>query len=89
MPTLAGVRDVCKAVAPSGQLVCWFNLRQEPCIYVNGSPFTVKDRDAPFLNQQHMGVLKGDVEHAEVLLKLEALAEVRESRPAILGRCPC
>lgn len=33
-PTQSGLRAICQRVASSGQPIHWFNLRQEPCVYV-------------------------------------------------------
>jgi len=77
MPTSDGLRSVCAAVAPEHQQIVWFNLRQEPCIYIHGRPFTVKERSDPFNTLTNKGLLAADVEQAEALLKLEVIAEAR------------
>ena len=46
--------------------IVWCNLRQEPYVYINGSPYCLKDRHNPFKNMLNTGILAADVEHAEV-----------------------
>lgn len=73
-PALAGVRAVCARIAKNDEPICWCNLRQEPCLYVNGKVFTLKERDNPFHMMENKGVQQADVEQAEALLKLEVRA---------------
>jgi hypothetical protein len=81
-PTDEGLQDVCSAAAPAGQVIVWCNLRQEPYVYINGSPYCLKDRHNPFKNMLNTGILAADVEHAEVFLKMEVLAEARKNGAA-------
>jgi len=77
MPTHAGLLAVCARVSARGAPVVWHNLRQEPCVYIHGRPFCVKERDNPFKALENKGVAASDVEQAEVTLKLEVLEEAR------------
>ena len=83
-PTQDGLRAVCARVAPSKQPIVWCNLRQEPCVYIHGRPFSVKERDAPFKAMENKGIQISDVEQAEVLLKLEVIDEARANGGRLL-----
>lgn len=86
-PTVAGLVNVCERVRKAHGGACpvvWHNLRQEPCIYVHGRPFCVKERDNPFKALQNKGVQAADVEEAEALLKLEVLAEAKSNGGKLL-----
>ena len=87
-PTDEGLQDVCRAAAPAGQVIVWCNLRQEPYVYINGSPYCLKDRHNPFKNMLNTGILAADVEHAEVFLKMEVLAEARKNGVAARSSVP-
>ena len=61
-PEVHGVSDVCRACIDRGfKRVLWFNLREEPFIYINGVPFCVKNRKTPFGNVENTGVLTDEV----------------------------
>jgi len=74
-PTARGLRSVCARVAKNGETIVWFNLREEPVVYIHGRPFCVKDRASPFRNLENVGIARASVEQAEVALKQEVLAE--------------
>ena len=76
-PTMDGMRAVCERMAPHGQPIVWCNLRQEPVVYICGRPFSVKERETPFKAMENKGIQRSDVVQAEVLLKLEVIAEAR------------
>lgn len=83
-PTLRGLRNVCERVAAKGETVVWFNLREEPVVYIHGRPFCVKDRDQPFKNLENVGIARTNVDQAEMLLKKEVLAEAERYGGALL-----
>ena len=91
-PTHDGLRAICQRVAPKKQLqpIVWCNLRQEPCVYIHGRPFSVKERDTPFKAMENKGIQLSDVEQAEVLLKLEVIDEARRfgGRLLVLDESP-
>lgn len=74
-PTARGLRSVCARVAQRGETVLWFNLREEPVIYIHGRPFCTKERSSPFKNLENVGIARASVEQAEAVLKQEVLAE--------------
>ena len=42
--------------ADAGQRrVMWFNMREEPVIYINGNPYVVREANKPFANLEYTG----------------------------------
>ena len=35
--------------------VLWFNMREEPVIYINGNPYVVREANKPFANLEYTG----------------------------------
>lgn len=33
----------------------WFNMREEPVIYINGNPYVVREANKPFANLEYTG----------------------------------
>lgn len=83
-PTHDGLVAVCERISPRKEPILWINLRQEPMLYIHGRPFSVKERDEPFKAMENRGIQLADVEQAEVLLKLEVIAEARRSGGRLL-----
>lgn len=60
-----GLSALCDAhattlyIAPdAGQRrVMWFNMREEPVIYINGNPYVVREANKPFANLEYTGVV--------------------------------
>ena len=50
-------------------------------VYINGKPFCVKDRDAPFQNLEQPGITASGVREREHLLKYEV------PRPSLARLC--
>ena len=50
--TLEGIRAVLKTTgaAKSGLTVQWYNMREEPCIYIDGRPFVLREATRPLAN---------------------------------------
>ena len=53
----------------------WFNLREEPLLYVNNRPFVLRDSDVPYTNIEHTGITARRLEAMEKQLKLDAQIE--------------
>ncbi len=34
----------------------WFNMREEPVIYINGNPYVVREANKPFANLEYTGL---------------------------------
>ena len=77
VPTAAGLRAALdELVGPDrGRPVLWHNMREEPLLYINGSPFVVREAERPFANLEYSGIDRGRVEGMEARLKQDALAE--------------
>lgn len=35
----------------------WFNMREEPVIYINGNPYVVREANKPFANLEYTGLV--------------------------------
>ena len=51
--------------------VMWFNMREEPVIYINGNPYVVREANKPFANLEYTGSL---LCHADTLSIAEVLS---------------
>lgn len=78
IPTVLGLRNVLSQLgitAKNGRRLVWINLREEPLIYVNGSPYVVRESDKPFANLEYSGIDAARVVEMEERLKADVLAE--------------
>ena len=77
IPTVVGLRNVLALLgAHKGRRkVTWINLREEPVVYVNGSPYVVRESDKPFANLEYTGIDTERVEEMEKRLKADVLTE--------------
>jgi len=78
VPTASGLRAVLdELVGPerTGLPVFWHNMREEPLLYINGSPFVVREAGRPFANLEYSGIDRKRVEAMEARLKEDVLAE--------------
>lgn len=55
--------------------VMWFNMREEPIIFINKKPYCVKERMNPFANQEATGITTAMVHTIEDGLVIEILEE--------------
>lgn len=81
-PTVDGMREVLERAdaGPEGEgKAVWTNLREEPVIYINGSPFNLRHVKAPFNNQSTPGRSAAEVEAMERQLKDEVLQEAERN----------
>jgi len=74
---IAGHTNVMQRVLKTDGVdkVMWFNMREEPIIFVNKKPYCVKDRRCPFANQEATGINTTIVESVEDGLVKEILEE--------------
>jgi len=84
MPTSDGARRVLEqaGAGPGSEgkpPAVWTNLREEPIVYVNGTPYNLRHIKAPFYNQASPGRTAGEVEKMERDLKKEILAEAERN----------
>ncbi|OAY62029.1 paladin isoform X1 [Manihot esculenta] len=79
IPTTEGIRNVLKHIGAQKDgkraQVLWFNLREEPVVYVNGRPFVLRDVERPFSNLEYTGINRSRVEQMEARLKEDILLE--------------
>ncbi|XP_065859945.1 uncharacterized protein [Euphorbia lathyris] len=79
IPTIEGIRNVLKYIGAQketkGAQVLWFNLREEPVVYINGRPFVLRDVERPFSNLEYTGINRSRVEQMESRLKEDILME--------------
>ena len=47
---------ICSSAAGQRR-VMWFNMREEPVIYINGNPYVVREANKPFANLEYTGIL--------------------------------
>lgn len=58
------------------QEVLWFNMREEPVVYVNGLPFVLREQQRPMKNlQEYAGIDAERLERMEARLKQDVLTE--------------
>jgi len=90
-PTVAGIRGIVSYISAAefhgkvqGDLI-WVNMREEPIIYVNGSPLALREADRPLRNISHYaGVDPTRLEEMEKRLKLDVLAEAERNNGLLL-----
>lgn len=77
IPTVVGLRNVLAMLGAKNKKrrVTWINLREEPVVYVNGSPYVVRESDKPFANLEYSGIDSERVEEMESRLKADVLSE--------------
>ena len=77
IPTVVGLRNVLALLGAKNKKkrVTWINLREEPVLYVNGSPYVVRESDKPFANLEYSGIDSERVEEMENRLKADVLSE--------------
>lgn len=75
-PLASGINEIVSRTTRDGATsVAWFNMRQEPMIYINDRPYCTKLRASPFGNKELPGISPDTVASLEVTLKQEILAE--------------
>jgi hypothetical protein len=75
--------------------VLWFNMREEPVVYINGLPFVLREQQRPMKNlQEYAGIDAERLERMEARLKQDVLAEAgmcyRQGHgSALVAHCVC
>lgn len=63
----------------------WFSTREEPIIYVNDTPFVLRDLASPFVNiKSYTGISANRLESVENRLKADILAEAQRNHGLLL-----
>ncbi|XP_021280191.1 paladin [Herrania umbratica] len=86
-PTISGAKEMLaylganksKAEGFAGQKVVVTDLREEAVVYINGTPFVLRELNKPVDTLKHVGITGPVVEHMEARLKEDILSEVRQS----------
>ena len=64
--------------AESPSIVHWHNMREEPVLYINGTPYVLREVQRPFANVEYTGIDSRRVEAMERRLKEDVLREVAQ-----------
>ncbi|KAJ9696857.1 hypothetical protein PVL29_008858 [Vitis rotundifolia] len=85
-PTINGAKEMlaylgAKPIAEGSfhQKVILTDLREEAVVYINGTPFVLRELNKPVDTLKHVGITGPVVEHMEARLKEDILSEVRQS----------
>ncbi|GAV64973.1 hypothetical protein CFOL_v3_08488 [Cephalotus follicularis] len=85
-PSITGAKEVLaylgakpKAGGSVAQKVIVTDLREEAVVYINGTPFVLRELSKPVDTLKHVGITGPVVEHMEARLKEDILSEIRES----------
>ncbi|PPD76768.1 hypothetical protein GOBAR_DD26307 [Gossypium barbadense] len=84
-PTITGAKEMlaflgARSIAGvAGQKVVVTDLREEAVVYINGTPFVLRELNKPVNTLKHVGITGPVVEHMEARLKEDILSEVRQS----------
>ncbi|KAF8407388.1 hypothetical protein HHK36_006519 [Tetracentron sinense] len=85
-PTIAGANKMLAYIGAltitGGNIspkVILTDLREEAVVYINGTPFVLRELNQPVDTLKHVGITGPVVEHLEARLKEDILAEVTES----------
>ncbi|KAI4349837.1 hypothetical protein L6164_010386 [Bauhinia variegata] len=85
-PTISGAKEMLaylgakpKAEASDAQKVILTDLREEAVVYINDTPFVLRELNKPVDTLKHVGITGPAVEHMEARLKEDILSEVRQS----------
>ncbi|XAR63978.1 hypothetical protein NMG60_11024154 [Bertholletia excelsa] len=90
-PTIAGAKEMLSYLgakpAAKGNArtkVILTDLREEAVVYINGTPYVLRELNKPVDTLKHMGITGPVVEHMEARLKEDIISEVKQSRGRML-----
>lgn len=80
-PTITGAKEMISYLAASGsangrQRVVITDLREEAVVYINGTPFVLRELNKAVDTLKHVGITGPVVEHMEARLKEDIISEV-------------
>ncbi|KAL6009023.1 hypothetical protein ACLOJK_022250 [Asimina triloba] len=85
-PTIDGAKEMLAylgahstAGGSFAQKVILTDLREEAVVYINGTPFVLRELDQPVDTLKHVGITGPVVEHMEARMKEDIIAEVTQS----------
>ncbi|CAH9140358.1 unnamed protein product [Cuscuta epithymum] len=85
-PTIAGAKEMLtymgatprKEESATGRVVIT-DLREEAVVYINGTPFVLRELNKPVDTLKHVGITGSLVEHMEARLKEDIITEIKQS----------
>ncbi|KAI3645959.1 hypothetical protein MP228_008887 [Amoeboaphelidium protococcarum] len=86
-PTLTGIQNVVSTISNDvGPVdIIWINMREEPLIYINGTPYVLRDEFLTLRNTKaYSGITQSRLEMLEERLKEDVVKEVEKSGGKIL-----
>ncbi|CAK9165926.1 unnamed protein product [Ilex paraguariensis] len=85
-PTIAGAKEMlayldakASGERSAAQKVVLTDLREEAVVYINGTPFVLRELNKPVDTLKHVGITGPVVEHMEARLKEDIICEIRQS----------
>ena len=72
------------AIGGKSRRVLWHSLREEPLVYVNGTPFVLREIEKPFSNLELTGITRERVEQMEARLREDVLHEAQQYGGSVL-----
>ncbi|XP_073150432.1 uncharacterized protein [Henckelia pumila] len=85
-PTITGAKEMLvylsakpAAEGTAPQKVILIDLREEAVVYMNNTPFVLRELDKPLDTLKHIGITGSVVEHLEARLKEDIISEIRRS----------
>ncbi|KAG8389637.1 hypothetical protein BUALT_Bualt02G0249700 [Buddleja alternifolia] len=85
-PTIAGAKEMLTylgakptAEGSACQKVVLTDLREEAVVYINNTPFVLRELNKPVDTLKHIGITGPVVEHMEARLKEDIISEIRQS----------
>ena len=74
-----------QAPPPAPRRIVWINAREEPLVYLNGRPYTLREQEFPLRNiRRYSGVDASRVEQMEQRLKADIVIEAAQYNGLIL-----
>ncbi|KAL6968739.1 hypothetical protein U1Q18_034532 [Sarracenia purpurea var. burkii] len=90
-PTIAGAKEMLTylgakptAEGNASRKVVLTDLREEAVVYINGTPFVLRELNKPVDTLKHVGITGPVVEHMETRLKDDIVSEIKHSRGRML-----
>ncbi|XP_051141675.1 uncharacterized protein LOC127258753 isoform X2 [Andrographis paniculata] len=85
-PTITGAREMLNYLGANPteersapEKVVLTDLREEAVVYINNTPFVLRELNKPIDTLKHIGITGSVVEHMEARLKEDIIAEIKES----------
>ncbi|CAI9300371.1 unnamed protein product [Lactuca saligna] len=75
-PTISGAKEMLTYLGP--QKVMLTDLREEAVVYINGTPFVLRELNKPVDTLKHVGITGSVVEHMEARLKEDIISEIKK-----------